>query len=330
MTSRTKIDRTVRAVIAGTVLASAGLVSNVALAQEATLEEIVVTGSRIASPNATSSSPILAVSAESLRQSGINDTGDLVDQLPQIISVAGVDLSNTSNPLSGPGGVTTVNLRGLGPQRTLVLVDGRRLGVGDPDTGNPNPGADINQIPAALIERIDVVTGGASAAYGSDAIAGVVNFILKRNFEGVQVDAQYGFLQHNQHSDYMQTLLTDANLPQPSGSATDGDNYSVSVLVGGNFAEGRGNATGYFSYFKSDPVTLAERDFSACQLSGDGTVCGGVLRAWYRPDSAWLSGHHAPSPVQFEPLHEPVPGDGALPGGRADAFRDKRACRGLW
>jgi outer membrane receptor protein involved in Fe transport len=246
-----------------------------AQSEETSLDEVIVTGSRIASPNATSSSPILAVTAESLRQSGINDTGDLVDFLPQVISVAGVDLSNTSNPLSGPGGVTTVNLRGLGPQRTLVLVDGRRLGVGDPDTGNPNSAPDINQIPASLIERIDVVTGGASAAYGSDAIAGVVNFVLKRDFEGVQIDAQYGFLQHNQQSDFMQDLLTAANLPQPSSNVTDGENYSVSVLVGGNFADGRGNATAYLSFFSSEPVTLAERDFSACQLSGNGTACGG-------------------------------------------------------
>jgi iron complex outermembrane recepter protein len=282
MARPTTLDRTVRALIAGSVLATTGLATNVALAQaEVALDEVIVTGSRIASPNANSSSPILAVTAESLRQSGINDTGDLVDFLPQIVSVAGVDLSNTSNPLSGPGGVTTVNLRGLGPQRTLVLVDGRRLGVGDPDTGNPNSSPDINQIPSALIERIDVVTGGASAAYGSDAIAGVVNFVLKRDFEGVQVDAQYGFLQHNQQSDFMQNLLTTANLPQPSGSVTDGKNYSASVLVGGNFGDGKGNATAYLSYFSSDPVTLSERDFSACQLAGDGTVCGGSSNSNY-------------------------------------------------
>ncbi len=127
---------------------------------------------------------------------GIVDAGDLVDMLPQQITTT-IDLSNTNNPLSGPGGVTTMNLRGLGPQRTLVLIDGRRLGVGDPNSGNPNPAPDINQIPAALIERVDIVTGGASAVYGSDAIAGVANFIMRRDFEGVQVDAQYGFNWHD-------------------------------------------------------------------------------------------------------------------------------------
>ena len=213
-------SRTVRALLAGSVLATAGLASGTALAQsEAEMAEIVVTGTRIASPNATSSSPILALTSENLRLEGMNDTGDLVDWLPQQITT-GADLSNNSNPLAQPGGITTVNLRGLGPQRTLVLVDGRRLGVGDPNTGNPNPSPDINQIPAALIERIDVVTGGASAVYGSDAIAGVVNFIMRRDFEGVQIDAQYGFSQHNQHSDYVQNLLDRTTIEQPDSSIT--------------------------------------------------------------------------------------------------------------
>jgi outer membrane receptor protein involved in Fe transport len=267
--------RSARAMIVTSVLASAGMTAGVALAQqgatsdtEGALEEVVVTGSRIASPNATSSSPIVAVSRGDLDLQGMHDTGDLVDWLPQNITTS-IDLGNTNNPLSGPGGVTTVNLRGLGPQRTLVLVDGRRLGVGDPNTGNPNPAPDINQIPAALIERVDVVTGGASAVYGSDAVAGVLNFIMRRDFEGVQIDAQYGFNQHNQHSDFMQDLVRARGLPLPEGSVTDGFNRSFSVVVGGNFAEARGNATAYFSYLDQDPTTLAERDFSSCQLSSE-------------------------------------------------------------
>ena len=203
---------------------------------------------------------------------GIVDAGDLVDQLPQQITTT-IDLSNTNNPLSGPGGVTTMNLRGLGPQRTLVLIDGRRLGVGDPNSGNPNPAPDINQIPSALIERVDIVTGGASAVYGSDAIAGVANFIMRRDFEGVQIDAQYGFNWHENDSNLMQDLVGDAGLPLPGGSSTDGDELAVSVVVGGNFADGKGNATGYLSYIDSQPTRLSERDFAACQLSN--TVVGG-------------------------------------------------------
>lgn len=267
-----------RALLAAAMTASV-ITSAQALSAEDTdateLEAVVVTGSRIASPNATSTSPILTVGSDDLLFQGINDTSDLVDTMPQFITNSNADLSNTSNPLTGPGGVTTADLRGLGPQRTLVLVDGHRLGVGNPDSGNPNPSPDINQIPAALIERIDIVTGGASATYGSDAIAGVVNFIMKRDFEGVQLDAQYGFLQHTQNSSHMQSLVNTAGLPLPKKNVTDGDKYSFSLTVGGNFGDGRGNATGYFSYLNSDPVTLAQRDFSACQLQGNGTRCGG-------------------------------------------------------
>jgi outer membrane receptor protein involved in Fe transport len=275
MVRTARLRRSTRAMLVTSVFASAGLTAGVALAQqpatsgtEAALEEVVVTGSRIATPNATSSSPIVAVSREELDLQGMHDTGDLVDWLPQNITTS-IDLGNTNNPLSGPGGVTTVNLRGLGPQRTLVLVDGRRLGVGDPNTGNPNPSPDINQIPAALIERVDVVTGGASAVYGSDAVAGVLNFIMRRNFEGVQIDAQYGFNQHNQHNDFMQDLVRARGLPLPESNVTDGFNRSFSVVVGGNFAEARGNATAYFSYLDQNPTTLAERDFSSCQLSSE-------------------------------------------------------------
>src|SRR5207244_9464867 len=112
--------------------------------------------------------------------------------------------------------VATVDLRGLGPQRTLVLVNSRRLGLGDPNTGNPNPAPDINQIPSQLIDHVEVLTGGASAVYGSDAVAGVVNFVMKKNFEGVQVDAQAGVYQHSQHNDMMQ------GIERASGNAVPG------------------------------------------------------------------------------------------------------------
>jgi iron complex outermembrane receptor protein len=267
--------------IASGVLAATGLLAGPAFAATDTeeLEEVVVTGSRIASPNATSSSPILGVSSESLKVQGIADIGDLVHTLPQHITT-GADLSNTNNPLSGPGGITTINLRGLGPQRTLVLVDGKRLGVGDPNTGNPNPSADINQIPAALIQRVDVVTGGASAVYGSDAVAGVANFIMRRDFEGVEIDAQYGFDYHKNDNGYMQNLLRESGIRIP-GTVTDGEELAVSLIVGGNFADDRGNATAYLSYLDAEPTTLSERDFSSCQLSGQGTACGGSANSNY-------------------------------------------------
>lgn len=239
--------------------------------------EVVVTGSRIPQPNLESVSPIQVVGSQDVLLGGRPQTIDILNQLPQVTQNPGVDLGPTSDPLSGPGGVSTVNLRGLGPQRTLVLIDGRRLGLGDPNTGNPNPAPDINQIPSQLIERVEVLTGGASAVYGSDAVGGVVNFIMKRNFEGVQLDAQYGVYQHNQHSDRMQDILANDGQFIP-GKRWDGKSADYSLLMGANAPDGRGNVTAFFTYSKQKPVRQGARDYSACQLNvtaaGAG-FCGG-------------------------------------------------------
>src|SRR5882762_8115740 len=191
-----------------TWLGSQALAADTTAPPPAQLEEVVVTGSRIPVPaNITATSPITIVSGEDIQLQGHTDVSDVINQLPQNIIGAGADFGNTSSPLTSTGGFTTVDLRGLGPQRTLVLVNGRRLGAGDPSTTNQNVAPDIDQIPAPLIERVDVVTGGASATYGSDAIAGVVNFILKKNFQGLQIDGQYGLSQHGQHDGYVESLV---------------------------------------------------------------------------------------------------------------------------
>ena len=167
----------------------------------AAIEEVIVTGSRIPVPTNISATSPTAIVIESGNSAAGAYRHHRCDQfLPQNIISANADFGNTSSPLTATGGFSTVDLRGLGPQRTLVLVNGRRLGAGDPSTSNQNVAPDIDQIPAPLIERVDVVTGGASATYGSDAIAGVVNFILKRDFQGIQVDGQYGFSEHDQHT----------------------------------------------------------------------------------------------------------------------------------
>src|SRR5260370_11027365 len=238
------------------------------------LQEVVVTGSRIpVPPNITATSPITIVSSQDIQLQGHTDISDVINQLPQNIIGAAADFGNTSSPLTSTGGFTTVDLRGLGPQRTLVLLNGRRLGVGDPSTSNQDVASDIDQIPAPLIERVDVVTGGASATYGSDAIAGVVNFILKKDFQGIQFDGQYGFSQHDQHNNYVQGLLgaNDPNtgftaVPVPNGSIRDGNKHDLSMLIGTNFADGNGNVTGYFVYHDQSPIPGSARDFSPCQL----------------------------------------------------------------
>ena len=263
--------------ICGVTLAG---VATPTLAQEAQGEvaEVVVTGTRIPSPNLESVSPVQVVGAQEVALGGRAVTADILNQLPQVSQNSQIGFSTTSNPLSGPGGIATIDLRGLGQQRTLVLVDGRRLGIGDPNTGNPNPSPDINQIPSQLIERVDILTGGASATYGSDAIAGVVNFIMKRNFEGVELDAQWGVYQHTQHNEFAQSLLDAAGIQRPKKNVWDGKSHDFSLIMGANFDEGRGNVTAFATYHHQDPVTQNKRDFSACQivLNPNGTVsCAG-------------------------------------------------------
>lgn len=242
-----------------------------ASATAAPLEEVIVTGSRIPVPsNITATSPTTAVTAEEIKLQGHTDITDVINELPQNIINSGVDFGNTSNPLSSPGGIATVDLRGLGPQRTLVLVDGRRLGIGDPNTGNPNPAPDIDQIPAALVERIDVVTGGASAVYGSDAMAGVVNFIMRHDFQGIEVDGQYGFNQHTNKDGYIEGLenATESltGYGAPTGSNTNGGRRDLSVILGTNTADGNGNITGYFVYRHENATPGSKYDFSDCLL----------------------------------------------------------------
>ncbi len=257
-----------------------------AVAQESEVSEIVVTGSRIPQPNLTSVSPVQVVGSQEVTLGGRPVTADFLNQLPQISQNAATGLSSTSNPLSGPGGVATIDLRGLGQTRTLVLVDGRRLGIGDPNTGNPNPSPDINQIPSQLIDRVDVLTGGASATYGSDAIAGVVNFVMKRDFEGLQIDGNWGVYQHSQHNEFVQSLLGPRQVAKPKDDTWDGASRDLSIVYGANTEDGRGNVTAYFTYHDQEPVTQGKRDWSACQVVAN---AAGVASCAGSPNSnQWL------------------------------------------
>src|SRR5579863_460574 len=279
--ARTCILTALATLTAGKGFAQATPASTSAAPDESQLQEVVVTGSRIPVPaNISATSPTTVISSQEIQLQGHTDITDLINSLPQNIIGSNADFGNTSSPLTSTGGFSTVDLRGLGPQRTLVLVNGRRLGAGDPSTSNQNVASDIDQIPVPLLERVDVVTGGASATYGSDAIAGVVNFILKRDFEGLQIDGQYGFAQHDQHNSYVEGLL-GANDPAsgftaqssvPSGSIRDGYKHDLSILLGQNFDDGKGNFTGYFVYHQQQPVTASARDFSDCQLASNGDI----------------------------------------------------------
>ena len=282
-----------RILLAQTLPTPAPQRATAAAAEPGPLQEIIVTGSRIASPNEVSTSPIQVVSSKSIQVSGKTDISDIITQLPQNYNNdLGQDLGNGTSGLSTPGGVATADLRGLGPARTLVLIDGRRLGVGSPNTAITQPAPDLDQIPAGLVDRVEVVTGGASAAYGSDAIAGVVNFIMKKNFEGVQVDGQFGEYWHNNHDAIVQNLVRQFGYSPPTGTAEDGRNKSFDVLMGTNFADGKGNVTAFLSYRHAEPVASSQRDFGACQLfpvqdaksNVTGLTCGGSSNSnWFEP-----------------------------------------------
>jgi iron complex outermembrane recepter protein len=266
------------AMLSASTLATS-LVTNTAIAQtqpapandqtEATppITEVVITGSRIATPSLESVSPITAVSAEEIKDQGITRVEDLLNSLPQVVADQGSGLSMAAN------GTATVNLRGLGPQRTLVLINGRRLMGGDPAAGAPSNSAlfgssvaDINQIPVALIERVDVLTGGAASTYGADAVAGVVNFVMNDHFEGVRVDLNGGIYNHNNHESWIDPLLAKKNTPVPTGTNWDGANKDLTLIMGHNFADGAGNFEGYLGYRRTSPITANTRDHSACVL----------------------------------------------------------------
>ena len=247
----------------------------VAMAQE-TLQRVEITGSRIKTIDTEGASPVVVMTAETIKAEGIRTTEGLLNNLPQVFADFGGSVSN------GATGTATVNLRNLGSGRTLVLVNGRRLPAGSPRS----LAADLNQIPVSMISRVEVLTGGASAVYGSDAVAGVVNFILKDNFQGVEFDANYSFFNHQQQGTggiagvvAGRAVTNPTGFKVPGDKSNDGGTKEFSVTVGGNFADNKGNAVLNFTAHKEDALLESERDFSACSvgIAAGGTAfnCGG-------------------------------------------------------
>ncbi len=240
------------------------------------VERIEITGSRLPVVNVEGPSPVTTLNAQDIKFDGHAKAEDLLNQLPQVFTSQGSASSN------GATGTANVNLRNLGPTRNLVLVNGRRLPPGSPRSGSDSYAADLNQIPAPLIQRVELLTGGASAVYGSDAISGVVNFIMNDRFEGLQVNVDRSFYNHRQHDSEISDIVAARHATNPSqfnvpGNVTrDGDIKNLSLLLGGNFADNKGNATLFFNYKNEAPVLQASRDFSACALNqGAVFTCGG-------------------------------------------------------
>jgi iron complex outermembrane receptor protein len=219
-----------------------------AWAQEQQMDEVIVTGSRLMRPDLSAPSPTTVIGEDAVQLSGDVTVERVLYEMPQLS--AG---NNSSVNSAGGSGVLTANLRGLGATRTLTLVNGRRF-----IPANGQGSVDLATIPSALVKRVDIITGGASAVYGSDAITGAVNFMLRDDFEGFQVGAQFG------------------QTPDSDGQTT-----SYDMMFGTNIGEDRGNITLFLSHATRDPVMMEDRDFSRVPLSatlgpsGSGNIPGG-------------------------------------------------------
>lgn len=230
---------------------------------------IVVTGSRIATPNQISAAPVTSISAENIRESGYSKIEDLANTLPQVFAGQSSGVSN------GADGTATIDLRGLGPSRTVVLIDGRRLMPGNVTGG---AGADLNFIPGALVQSVDLLTGGASSTYGADAVAGVVNFKMNRGFRGIRLDGQYGFYSHNNDYDNVQEVV-NRKYRAPGGTTNQGGAYDATLAFGVGFDDDRGSIVGYAGYRHDSAITQEGYDYSVCTLNPDANNsyfdCGG-------------------------------------------------------
>ncbi len=202
------------------------------------VSEVVVTGTRIARPDLKANNPVAVIDRRAIEVSGITDVADLLQREPQV--GIGQNASNTTNTVRNQG-IETISLRNLGSNRTLTLVDGHRQVGG----GAGSSAVDVNTISTSLLDRVDIVTGGSSALYGADAVAGVVNYVLSRDYEGVGFKAQYGDTQDG-----------------------GGASYYGSVIFGHNFDEGRGNVTFSAVYNQTDPIYRYQRDYALSELAG--------------------------------------------------------------
>jgi len=260
-----------QAVSAGVVV---GLAAPAAYAQER-IEKLTVTGSRLpVSPNLESTSPINIITSTDIKFEHPVSPENLLGNMPQVQIPQGNMLSN------GATGTAAVDLRGLGAARTLVLINGRRLPAGSP-TFFPT---DINEIPLPLIQRVDIYTGGASAVYGSDAVSGVVNFIMNDRFQGVQFDIGHSFYNHQQGNGLASVIAGRAatnpgQFHVPGDVDSDGEIENYSVTMGSDFANGKGNATVFLGYTRQHPVLQGDRDYSACATGQGSTQTSGLVCA---------------------------------------------------
>jgi outer membrane receptor protein involved in Fe transport len=249
--------------------------------------EVVVTGSRIQRRDFTSNSPIVTVNQQAFKNTADVAVEATLNKLPQFTPDQDLTGEANSGDVQPTGthtiGISTVSLRGFGPNRNLVLADGQRL-----MPSNGELVVDINNIPAALIDHVEVITGGASAVYGADAVSGVVNFILKKNFQGLVLDAQYGITQ-----------------------AGDGNEFNVSALFGANFADDKGNVTFALEHYTRAPSYQRNRDFYRRGFA-DPTVANNEF--FFTGNSYAPFPFDSPSQAAVDSIFTKAPPGGSVPG----------------
>jgi len=276
--ARVVSSRLISAAVAAAIGTS--LVAPTTYAADDELAEITVTGSRIVRRDLDAPSPILTVSSDTFEASSTTSAESVLNQLPQFSPTGTQFASSIQSGATASPGAATLNLRGLGTNRNLVLVDGRR-----PQPANASLVVDVNTIPAAAIQSVEVITGGASATYGPDAMAGVVNFILKKNFQGLSLDLQTGRTQEG-----------------------DGEETRVSALMGTNFAEGHGNIMLGMDWNKREAVYQIDRNFYRNGWLDPGNPGGGFITApAYGGGQVLGTGTNSPSQVAINSLFPQAP-----------------------
>lgn len=222
--------------------------------EAASMQDVItVTSTRLFANDLYTTSPVMTISRNEFNARGASRVEDFVNILPAAFASQNTNIGN------GSTGASSLNLRNLGAVRTLVLIDGRRLPYGTPSSASAN----LDLIAPQLVELVDIVTGGASAVYGSDAIAGVANFRLRRDFEGIELDGQVGAYQDSNNNSFSNALLGLNNISAP-GSVLDGRNVTASLLIGANGANDRSNVTAFFGYQDQNEIRQDARDYSTC------------------------------------------------------------------
>lgn len=232
------------------------LTSPVAFAEEAG-ESHFVTGSRLDVSDSAVTPAVLEIGGDEIRTLGYSRVEDMLNTLPQIFAA---ETTQESQQFSG---TSQIDLRGLGAERTLVLIDGKRLPYGSPQS----PAHNLDFVPAQLVERIEIRNGGGSAVYGAGAIGGTVNFRLRRDFEGIEFDGNVGFHHDENNNDFANALLDASGINTP-GARRDGRNTQASILFGVNTADGRGNVTAFLGYQNQNAIRADARDHSTCAYGG--------------------------------------------------------------